>query len=206
LNKYKPNIKSYDWQNLLKQYTSIVNYHQNVIEIGASNITRTKQLAKYCHRLTGIEYYPKRIPINTKNITYQQGDWQNLKKIKSNYYDLLVSSHTIEHIKNDLNAINETYRILKKGGVALITTPNRLRLIRILIESFIGKKTFPYKEHQREYSYSDLQLLLSNSNFKKYQIMPIGIGVYGGGIKLISKKVPKILNKYSCFWLIILKK
>ena len=197
---------SYDWQVLLEQYKNIVKHNDNVIEIGDSNIARTKQLAKYCHRLTGIEYYPKRIPINTKNITYQQGNWQNLKNIKSNTYDLLVSSHTIEHIKDDLAAINETYRLLKPNGFALITTPNRQRLIRLFIELFTGKKIFPYKEHQREYSYLDLQTLLPKSNFTKYQITPIGIGIYGGGLKLFFKKIPKILNKYSCFWLIKLTK
>ena len=197
---------AYDWIQLLKTYKTAVNQNNLVIEIGASNKKRTKQLAKYCQKLTGVEYYKKRILKSFDNIKYVQGDWQNLKKIKSDSFDILVSSHTIEHIKNDLKAINETYRVLKTPGVALITTPNRNRLIRVLLEFFTGKRKFPHHEHQREYSYHDLQILLSKSNFKNYQIIPLAFGIHAWKIKLYSKKIPKKNEKYACYWLIKLKK
>ncbi|MBU1088525.1 class I SAM-dependent methyltransferase [Patescibacteria group bacterium] len=197
---------SYDWILLLKEYKKIANNKKNVIEIGSSNKSKTKQLAKHCKKCLGIEYYAQRIPKSFKNIKYKQGDWQKLNNVKSNTFEILISSHTLEHTKNDLNAINETYRVLKPNGIGLITTPNRKRLIRVFVEFFTGKKKFPYQEHQREYTYQDLKKILIKSKFKKYKIIPVAIGLHAEKIKLFSKKVPKILKNYACYWLIKVKK
>lgn len=40
-------------------------------------------------------------------------------------FDSLVSFQVIEHIKNDLLFLKEIQRVLRAGGIALITTPNR---------------------------------------------------------------------------------
>lgn len=192
----------YDWLSLLKIYKKYVSLDKKVIEIGASNRQRSRQLAKLCQNLTGIEYFKNRIPNNYKNIKYYQGDWQNLNKIKSNKYDILVSSHTIEHVQDDLAAINQTYRILKKNGLALITTPNRNRIIRVIIETFTGKRKFPSGEHVREYSLTDIKTLISQSKFINYKIVPLGLGINSGKYRFYIKTVPKILEKYACFWLI----
>ena len=40
-------------------------------------------------------------------------------------YDTVISFQVIEHIDNDLDYLREIYRVLKPGGTALITTPNR---------------------------------------------------------------------------------
>lgn len=38
-------------------------------------------------------------------------------------FDLIVCSHVLEHIEDDLAAISEIYRVLKKSGTALIQVP-----------------------------------------------------------------------------------
>jgi ubiquinone/menaquinone biosynthesis C-methylase UbiE len=48
-----------------------------------------------------------------------------------NSFDTVVSFQVIEHIQNDAKFIEEIYRVLKKDGVALISTPNiKLSLTR----------------------------------------------------------------------------
>ena len=42
-------------------------------------------------------------------------------------FDSIVSFQVIEHIENDVLFLKEIHRVLKQGGVALITTPNRLQ-------------------------------------------------------------------------------
>ena len=55
-------------------------------------------------------------------------DLMSLKAIPidNNIAEIVYSSHTIEHISNDAvqNMFNEVYRILKKGGIFRVTTPN----------------------------------------------------------------------------------
>lgn len=42
-----------------------------------------------------------------------------------NSFDSVVSFQVIEHIQNDLMFLKEIHRVLRPGGVALMTTPNR---------------------------------------------------------------------------------
>jgi 2-polyprenyl-3-methyl-5-hydroxy-6-metoxy-1,4-benzoquinol methylase len=42
-----------------------------------------------------------------------------------NTYDFIVSFQVIEHIKDDALFLKEIHRVLKPGGTALLTTPNR---------------------------------------------------------------------------------
>ena len=45
--------------------------------------------------------------------------------LADNAYDTVLSFQVIEHIDDDFRYLQEIYRVLKPGGVALITTPNR---------------------------------------------------------------------------------
>ncbi len=56
-----------------------------------------------------------------------------------NSFDAVCSIEVIEHLENHFHFARELYRILKKGGVAIITTPNILNLysrVKILIKGF----------------------------------------------------------------------
>jgi 2-polyprenyl-3-methyl-5-hydroxy-6-metoxy-1,4-benzoquinol methylase len=48
-----------------------------------------------------------------------------LKALADNAYDSIVSFQVIEHIENDALYLKEIHRVLKPGGIALLTTPNR---------------------------------------------------------------------------------
>ena len=48
-----------------------------------------------------------------------------LSGLQDNAYDLVVSFQVIEHIDDDLLFLKEIHRVLKPGGTALLTTPNR---------------------------------------------------------------------------------
>lgn len=199
---------NYDWEHLLKTYKKYVNKFSTVIEIGASVQDRSIELAKSCKKLFGVELMPSRLPKYKKNkIEYIVADWQKLsKKFKSNSIDIIVSSHVIEHVPDDVKAIEELYKVLKPSGVAIFNTPNRLRLVRIIIEMFTGPKKFPYWEHVREYSFDDINKLCKNSSFNKYIITPVVFGFHNGYFKIYLKKVPKIFIKYSNYWEVTLIK
>lgn len=68
--------------------------------------------------------------------------------------DVIVCMETIEHVKNDKNFVKELNRVLKPGGVLLISTPNAL-----VTNPKGGKPLNPF--HLREYAPNDLKELLS---------------------------------------------
>ena len=74
-------------------------------------------------------------------------DWDLLSltpiPVEDNSAEIVYSSHTIEHITDEAaqNIFNESYRILRKGGVFRVTTPN------------IDIEFRAYKENDRHYFY-----------------------------------------------------
>jgi SAM-dependent methyltransferase len=203
----RPSKLNFDWQSLLNSYYQVVKPESVVLEIGSSVQERTLELSRHCHRLIGVEIDPERTPRDYGNIEYVTADWQNLSDtIQPDSIDVAVSSHVIEHVADDLKALNELFKILKPGGVALINTPNRKRLTRSLIEFFSKERQFPYWEHQREYIESDLTQLIKSSDFKQYEIKPLVFGLHGGYYFCFIDTVPAFLKKYSNYWQIRLTK
>jgi 2-polyprenyl-3-methyl-5-hydroxy-6-metoxy-1,4-benzoquinol methylase len=76
------------------------------------------------------------------------------------HVDSIVSFQVIEHIKDDLAYLKEIYRILKPGGVALISTPN------------IKKTLTRNPWHIREYTPSEFKNLISKV-FTNFQLKGI---------------------------------
>lgn len=198
---YLSNLVPYDWQSIFSSYKKKIKKTDTVLEIGASNINNTKQLAKHCKKIIGIELFPERTPENFANVKYKVGDWQKLSKlIPKNSIDIAISTHVIEHIPDDLQAVNELYIVLKLGGVAFLNTPNRKRLTRSMIEFFSGERKFPHQEHQREYTETDLLSLLKKSKFKKYKIIPVVLGLHAGPLYIFKEKVPRSFRNFANFW------
>ncbi len=80
---------------------------------------------------------------------------------KDNTYDALLSTEVLEHVEFPQKVINESYRILKKGGKLFLTTPQGWMI------------------HQAPYNYFyftkyGLESLLKQAGFKKYKITPMG--------------------------------
>ena len=52
-------------------------------------------------------------------------DSTDLSEIKKESYDLILSSHALEHLANPLKALFEWHRVLKSNGYILIVVPDR---------------------------------------------------------------------------------
>src|SRR5208283_5428564 len=153
---------SIDWAVTLGLYKKFVKKSHEVLEIGASHLVRTKQLAQECSKLTGLEILPERMPSDFDNAKFVLGNWEKLSEVfEPESFDIILASHVIEHVEYDRKAVEELYKVLKKGGVAIISTPNRKRLVARIGDFFNGKKKFPWHEHFREYTEKDLINLIS---------------------------------------------
>jgi len=114
-----------------------------------------------------------------KDITYFSTDFEDefladyhfdITKIDTEVekFDLILCYHVLEHIEDDSAAMNELFRVLKKGGIALIQTPFKEGEI---YEDFSIKtpeerlKHFGQNDHVRIYSAEGLQKRLENAGF-----------------------------------------
>jgi len=75
----------------------------------------------------------KRLFESYKNINYLNVDIDSAKAMKkeditnisfdNNSFDIIFCSHVLEHIEDDRKAMKELYRVLKKGGFAILQVP-----------------------------------------------------------------------------------
>lgn len=48
--------------------------------------------------------------------------------IPDSYFDIIVCTEVLEHTLNPFNAVNEIFRVMKPGGIGLISTPFNFRI------------------------------------------------------------------------------
>ena len=104
------------------------------------------------------------------------GEFQAMKRLNieaidepDNYYDLVICYHVLEHVTQDLKAMQELYRILKPNGICYIQTPFKegetYEDISITIIGMIMKDS-AQEDHLRIYSVSGLSSRLEQAGFK----------------------------------------
>lgn len=73
--------------------------------------------------ISGIENFRQLINSNAEilEVQYPEVDMQNLP-LEDNIFDFVISDQVIEHLENPGKAIAESYRVLKKSGIAIYTT------------------------------------------------------------------------------------
>lgn len=120
----------------------------------------------------------------------------NVSDIKENSIDFLVSSQVIEHVKNDEIMIKEIYRMLKKDGIAYISTVFKKKYAWYFYRCNGQWVLDP--THVREYTNEDqLFGILERNNFKIIESRKTLIkrSVLDFSMKRIGvKKETKILN------------
>jgi len=73
-------------------------------------------------KVTSFDFSPKMVEVAERkskglDIEIFQGDFQELKTIKDDCFEVVVSNMVIHDLPNHTKAINEAYRVLKPGGV-----------------------------------------------------------------------------------------
>ena len=104
----------------------------------------------------------------------------------NNSFDAVMSGEVLEHIKEDERAITEFYRVLKHGGICIITTPGKPELWHE-IDDISG--------HIRRYTKEELQAKFEESGFIVIQCYYWGFPLNGLWHRIIFK--PYILGKMA---------
>ncbi len=115
-----------------------------------------------------------------RNLEYVTADLESpLAKVKmdirnmpfeNDYFDIVLCNHVLEHIDNEKLALKEIYRVLKKGGWAILQVPIDMSREKTFENPDITdpaerEKTFGQYDHVRIHG-RDYPDRLSNSGFK----------------------------------------
>jgi 2-polyprenyl-3-methyl-5-hydroxy-6-metoxy-1,4-benzoquinol methylase len=116
-------------QRLFKAYVIAKNYvHGDVLEVGCGEGRGVSLLMQHAKTFTAVDKLEE--VIESLRSKYPSGKFLSMNipplgHLQDNAYDSIVSFQVIEHIQDDALFLKEIHRVLKPGGIALLTTPNR---------------------------------------------------------------------------------
>jgi len=148
---------------LLKAYVVAEEFIQgDVLEVGCGEgrgINRLINKSRSFTALDKIEEALKKLIEQFPSGKFIAGNFPPFS-VASNSYDVVISFQVIEHIRDDKLFLQEILRVLKPGGLALISTPNRT----------MSLTRNPW--HEREYTGDEL-LQLTKSIFQHAEMRGI---------------------------------
>jgi ubiquinone/menaquinone biosynthesis C-methylase UbiE len=116
-------------QRLFKAYVVAESYVRGeVLEVGCGEGRGVELLMSKSKSFTAVDKIEEALAQLRKRFPAGKFISMNippLNGLADNSYDCVVSFQVIEHIKNDALYLREINRVLKPGGLALFTTPNR---------------------------------------------------------------------------------
>lgn len=116
-------------QRLFKAYVAAETYVSgDVLEVGCGEGRGVEFLMQKARSFTAVDKIEgalQRLRNKFPSAAFLAMNLPPLTGLADNSFDCVVSFQVIEHIKSDRFYLQEIHRVLKPGGVALITTPNR---------------------------------------------------------------------------------
>ena len=98
-----------------------------VLEIGTGSGYGVEIIAPHAERFLTVDKHQPSAELieGHENVEFRQMVVPPLSGIESESVDCVISFQVIEHIKHDGEFVREVHRVLKKGGVFIVSTPNR---------------------------------------------------------------------------------
>jgi 2-polyprenyl-3-methyl-5-hydroxy-6-metoxy-1,4-benzoquinol methylase len=99
-----------------------------VLEIGCGAGRGMQLIAESCSDYTGIDKNERLLELHKQtypNFNFIVRNIPPMSFLESDTFDFVISFQVIEHIENDKLFLEEISRVLKPGGKAIITTPNK---------------------------------------------------------------------------------
>jgi len=147
----------------------------NLLDVGCGPGLFLIEAQKRGWEVYGTEYTDKQINyLKEKGINTYQGKLNN-NAFQSEQFDIIISSEVIEHINNPVEEMQHFHRLLRKGGLVYITTPNFNALERYLLKG--DYEIIEYPEHLSYYTPTTINLLLTNNGFEKLKITTTGVSI-----------------------------
>jgi ubiquinone/menaquinone biosynthesis C-methylase UbiE len=148
-----------------------------LLEAGCGVGNRVVILSKFGYDVTGIEISKERFEIAQKNIKKYHvkaklllGDIRKMP-FADESFDIIFCDGVVEHFPDSDKGVKECYRVLKKGGKAMISVPNKItffeinKKLQILLGKLLHKKIWS-SGYERSFIKRRFEKILTNEGFK----------------------------------------
>lgn len=171
--KYRLKRRGYEVIQGIKKYYPEA---KAILDIGTADGLMLSRIKKKFPQAecVGLEYSQELInSCRDKNIKIIQGDAQNMA-LKNNSFDVAIATALIEHLDKPMKMLREIHRVLRSGGILILTTPNPFfEKIAELIGHFekeIHQETFTIKKLKKYFKKAGFEIIKT----KRFMISPIG--------------------------------
>lgn len=193
-----------DKKSMILNWFSKLPKGSKILEAGCGTGNYVISLAKMGHKPIGLEIDRERVKI-AKNYMKKYGLNEkiifegNLTKIpfKDEEFDAIFCHGVIEHIPDSEVAVKEMTRVLKRGGHAMISVPNRytsFTLSKVLLQAFdrIFKTRLWNVGYEKSFSQWRFKNMISRHlkivEFRKREVQPgTTFPIYGKILRVLDK-------------------
>lgn len=159
------NCGANDRDRLLALY--LKNYLSNT-EVHLLDLAPSAPLASFIKRQKGVHY--RSMDLYMEHVD-DQFDICDMNGYKNEQFDFFICSHILEHIPDDIQAMKELYRVLKKGGTGIAMVPINLQVEKTLEDPSCTDiptrwKLYGQDDHIRMYAKQDFISRLESVGFK----------------------------------------
>jgi len=166
----------------------------SILDIGCATGALIASLRDKGWRVTGVEISPSGIyaknerKLDVRSVPLEENHFPD------NSFDVILASHLIEHLNEPKIFLEETYRILKKGGSLFITTPD---ISGFQARVFGSRWRSAIFDHLYLFSRRTLMKMLKSVGYKIVSCHSWGglaAGVTPKGVKKVADFLAKRLN------------
>lgn len=167
------NERNFTYRIYLSIINPLITKDQNVLDIGCGSGTMSFYLASKVKNVLGIDISKNAIEACSKskkvlkinNVNFRQMVFP--KEYPQEKFDLIVCFEVIEHLEDDLEAIEKIYELLNKNGLLILSTPSKnAPLHRLGYTKKFDKKV----GHLRRYSTEDLFKIVNKAGFQIIEV------------------------------------
>ena len=128
--------------------------------------------------------------IISANISLYRSNLNYKIPLKNNFADIVLALATIEHLDNPQNLLREAYRVLKKNGLLIITTPSPKSkpLLEFMAYTLKIISQIEIADHKRYYQTPDLLKYIAEAGFNKNDIH---VAYFQFGFNQLAKAIKK---------------
>lgn len=143
------------------------NYHGKILDIGCGQGLLIKKI-RACTpdvKMHGIDLSQKLCEISKRNnpdAYILNGDAESLP-YDDDSFDFVFMTEALEHMLDYDRALSEAHRVLKPGGIFIVTVPNRDWLRYDFYDKLRNKKLQPVDDHY--FRFDEIRSLLKNNHF-----------------------------------------
>jgi len=151
----------------LEQYFSDTHDTLRLLDIAPD-----KQLRNFIQKHSNVKYRSMDL---VRSDVDDNLDITNMHKYHDGQFDFFICSHVLEHIPDDKKAMQELYRVLKKGGKGIVMVPVNLQLQETMEDTHLKTEAEHWKyffqgDHVRMYAKGDFINRLTLAGFTVEQL------------------------------------